>query len=117
MDRWVESFAVTICVIVTWLVLFTRRLVARVGRVLLCYGTDLDHMPRKSGTKRQMSNTCSSGEDVQMDELNVPNRSKRVRWDVTSDLGGEPASGSTDPGGVPSEKVCMALFCQQLRIL
>lgn len=62
-------------------------------------------MARKSGTKRQKSNTGSSGEDaIPMDGLDVPNRSKRVRWDVTSDQGEEAVSGPTDSDSVPSEK-------------
>ncbi|KAI6114298.1 DNA mismatch repair protein MutS [Pisolithus sp. B1] len=60
-------------------------------------------MVRKSRTKKKF-NTGNSGEDVEMDELNVPNRSKHVRWDVTSDSREEPASGPADSDSVPSEK-------------
>ncbi|KAI6129695.1 muts domain V-domain-containing protein [Pisolithus croceorrhizus] len=72
-------------------------------------------MARKSGTKKK-SNTGNSGEDVEMNELNVPDRSKRVRWDMTSDSREEAASGPADSDSVPSDKVCMAVFCQHGRL-
>ncbi|KAI6030817.1 DNA mismatch repair protein MutS [Pisolithus orientalis] len=71
-------------------------------------------MARKSGTKRQKSITCSSGEDaIPMDGVDVPNRSKRVRWDVTSDQGEEAVSGPTDSDNSRSVWRCSVKIVEQ----